>query len=206
MAKSSIPRGKLVRRFGLNIFGIPKYDKLLSKKPNGPGANKNARKKKQVSDYGRGLNEKQKIKYGYGVSEKQLRNLYNKAHNMRGDTGINLLTLLERRLDNVIYKLGFASSTIQARQIISHGHLRLNDKKMNIPSHLVKINDKISVKDKEISQNFIEVTLNQNNYRPTPDWLTVDREKKEGSMNRFPEREEMSQFGDEQLVIEYYSR
>ena len=125
---------------------------------------------------------------------------------MRGNTGINLLTLLEMRFDNIVYKLGFSATTVQARQIISHGHLRINGKKMNIPSYLVKINDVISVKEKETSQKFLEVTLAHNNYRPTPDWITVDRDKKEGFINRRPQREEMNQFGDEQLVIEYYSR
>ena len=206
MAKNNIPRGKLVRRFGLNIFGLPKYDKLLSKKPNGPGVTKNARRKKQVSDFGRALKEKQKIRYGYGVSEKQLRNLYEKAHNMRGNTGINLLTLLERRFDNVVYKMGLAASTVEARQIIGHSHLRINGKKMNIPSYLVKIDDSISIRDKEVSKKLVETNMMQNEYRNSPDWITVDREKREGSINRLPEREEISQFGDEQLVIEFYSR
>ena len=206
MAKNSIPRGKLVRRFGLNIFGSPKFDKLLSKKSNGPGVARNARKKKQPSDFGRALNEKQKIKFGYGLSERQLRNLYDKAHNMRGDTGLNLLTLLERRFDNVVYKLGFAASTVQARQIISHGHLSINGKKMNIPSYLVKVNDIISIRSKDRSVKLIEATLAQNEYRPSPDWILIDRDKREGSVSRLPVREEMNQFGDEQLVIEYYSR
>ncbi len=206
MARNSIARGKLVRRFGLNIFGLPKYDNLLSKKPNGPGVAKNARRKKQPSEYGRSLIEKQKIKYGYGVSEKQLRNLYNKAHNMRGNTGLNLLTLLERRFDNVVYKMGFAATTTQARQIIGHGHFRINGRRMNIPSYLVKIDDIISVREKEVSKKLIEDNLQKNEYRTSPDWITIDREKKEGSVNKLPERIEMSQFGDEQLVIEFYSR
>ena len=127
MAKTNIPKGKLVRKFGENIFGNPKYDNLLNKKPYTPGQHGPTRRRR-LSNYGIQLKEKQKIKAMYGVLERQFRNYFKKADKMKGETGTNLLTLLERRLDNVVYRLGFASTRAQARQMVNHAHFLVNNR------------------------------------------------------------------------------
>ena len=147
MAKLNQPRGKLVRKFGENIFGNPKYDKLLNRKPYGPGQHAQSRRSK-VSNYGVQLQEKQKIKFMYGLLEKQFRIVFKKAEKLKGETGTNMLQLLESRLDNVVYRLGFAPTRPSARQLVSHKHFLVNDKPVNIPSYIVKSGDKISVRKK----------------------------------------------------------
>ena len=147
MAKSSTPRGKLVRKFGENIFGNPKYDRLLNKKPYTPGQH-GAKRRRRPSNYGVQLREKQKIKAMYGLLERQFRNYFHKAEKMTGETGTNLLQLLECRLDNVVYRLGLASTRAQARQLVSHAHFLLNNRKCNYPSSSVKPGDIIHVRDR----------------------------------------------------------
>ena len=147
MAKLKTPRGKLVRKFGENIFGNNKYDRLLNRKPYAPGQHGQNRRRR-LSNYGLQLHEKQKIKIMYGLLEKQFRSYFAKADQMKGETGTNLMELLERRLDNIVYRLGFASSRPQARQMVSHAHFLVNDRRVNIPSYLVKPGDKIKVREK----------------------------------------------------------
>ena len=147
MARSSKARGKTVRHLGINIFGNPKYDRLLKKKPYGPGEPKKGRIRE--TEYARQLKEKQKVKFAYGLSERQFRNLFYKAKVLKGVTGHNMLILLERRLDNVVYRMGMAASRRQARQLVGHGHIHLNGRKVTIPSALVRPGDKISVKSKK---------------------------------------------------------
>jgi len=147
MSKVDTPKGKLVRKFGENIFGNPKYDTLLNKKPYTPGQH-GPNRRKRLSNYGIQLQEKQKIKAMYGVLEKQFRNYFHKAEKMKGETGTNLLQLLECRMDNVVYRLGFASTRSQARQLVSHAHFLLNDRKCNYPSASLKPGDVIKVRDK----------------------------------------------------------
>ena len=147
MAKLSTAKGKLVRKFGENIFGNPKYDRLLNRKPYNPGQHGQTRRSK-LSNYGLQLREKQKIKFMYGLLEKQFRLTFGKAEKMKGETGTNMLQLLESRLDNVVYRLGFASSRPAARQLVSHKHILLNGQCVNIPSLIVKSGDEISVRDK----------------------------------------------------------
>ena len=137
MAKLKTPRGKLVWKFGEYIFGINKYDRLLNRKPYAPGQHGQNRRRR-LSNYGLQLHEKQKIKIMYGLLEKQFRSYFAKADQMKGETGTNLMELLERRLDNIVYRLGFASSRPQARQMVSHAHFLVNDRRVNIPSYLVK--------------------------------------------------------------------
>ena len=136
MAKLSTPKGKLVRKLGVNIFGNPKFDRLLSKKGYGPG--QHGKSGKRFSTYSVQLKEKQKIKFTYGMLEKQFRNYFKKASQMKGETGLNLLVMLESRLDNVVYKLGFAPTRPSARQLVSHGHLLVNNKKVNIASYRLR--------------------------------------------------------------------
>ena len=147
MAKLKTPRGKLVRKFGENIFGNNKYDRLLNRKPYAAGQHGQARRRR-LSNYGVQLHEKQKIKIMYGLLEKQFRSYFAKADQMKGETGTNLMKLLERRLDNVVYRLSFASSRPQARQMVNHAHFLVNDIKVNIPSYLVKPGDQIKVREK----------------------------------------------------------
>ena len=132
MAKINTPRGKLVRKFGENIFGNPKYDRLLNRKPYGPGQHAQTRRGK-ISNYGTQLQEKQKIKFMYGLLEKQFRITFKKAEKLKGETGTNMLQLLESRLDNVVFRLGFAPTRPAARQLVSHKHFLVNGIAVNIP-------------------------------------------------------------------------
>ena len=153
MAKLSTPKGKLVRKLGVNIFGNPKFDRLLSKKGYGPG--QHGKSGKRFSTYSVQLKEKQKIKFTYGMLEKQFRNYFKKASQMKGETGLNLLVMLESRLDNVIYRAGFASTRPQAIQLVSHRHFKLNVIFVDVPSHQLKPDDVIEIKDS--SQDLIVI-------------------------------------------------
>ncbi len=204
MARNTTPKGKIIRRLGINIFGNPKYDRLLKRKPDSPGPKKKRRPKQ--SEYGKQLIEKQKIRFSYGLSEKQFRNVFFKAKAMKGITGDNMLILLERRLDNVLYRLGMASTRSQARQLITHGHIKVNDIKVNIPSFLVKIDSEISVIDREVSQNLAKRLFSLNPHQQNQEWLEFNSEKLIGTIKRFPNRDEIPTIADEQIVVEYYSK
>ena len=154
MAKSQTTKGKIVRKFGENIFGNPKYDRLLNRKPYAPGQHGQGRRSK-LSNYGTQLREKQKIKFMYGLLEKQFRLNFVKADKMKGETGTNMLQLLESRLDNVAFRLGFAPSRPAARQLVSHKHFLVNNKVVNIPSYIVKQGDVIEVRDKSKNMDVI---------------------------------------------------
>ena len=147
MAKPSRIRGKLVRKFGVNVFGNPKYDRLLNRKSYAPGQHGQTRRRR-LSNYGVQLQEKQKIKFMYGLLEKQFRNYFTKAENMSGETGTNLLQMLESRLDNIVFRISFAPTRPAARQLVNHGHFLVNDKRVNIPSYILKSGDKIQVREK----------------------------------------------------------
>src|SRR5690554_3679428 len=147
MAKNCTPKGKIVRRLGVNIYGNPKYDRLLERRPTPPGQHGAARKGKP-SDYSRQLLEKQKVRFCYGLSEKQFRRVFTRAKAMKGIAGNNMLVLLGRRLDNMVYRLGMASSRAQARIFVRHGHYLVNGRKVNIPSALVDPGDVIEVREK----------------------------------------------------------
>ena len=205
MAKSSVPKGKLVRKFGENIFGNPKYDRLLNKKPYTPGQHGPTRRRR-LSNYGIQLREKQKIKSMYGILERQFRNYFHKAEKMNGETGTNLLQLLECRLDNVVYRLGFASTRAQARQLVSHAHFLLNNRKCNYPSALVKPGDVIQVRDKSRKMEFIRESMKRIKGDIELPWMELDKAKMTGSFLAVPERDEMALTVNEQLVVELYSK
>lgn len=205
MAKSSVPKGKLVRKFGENIFGNPKYDSLLNKKPYTPGQHGPTRRRR-LSNYGIQLREKQKIKSMYGILERQFRNYFHKAEKMNGETGTNLLQLLECRLDNVVYRLGFASTRAQARQLVSHAHFLLNNRKCNYPSASVKPGDLIQVRDKSKKMEFIMESMKRIKGDIELPWLELDKAKMTGSFLAVPERDEMALTVNEQLVVELYSK
>ncbi|MFL3004728.1 MAG: 30S ribosomal protein S4 [Candidatus Neomarinimicrobiota bacterium] len=205
MAKSTTAKGKLVRKFGENIFGNPKYDRLLNRKPYSPGQHGQTRRAK-LSNYGIQLREKQKIKFMYGLLEKQFKLTFQKADKMKGETGTNMLQLLESRLDNVVHRLGFAISRPAARQLVSHKHILLNGKCVNIPSLIVKPGDVVSVRNK--SKKMDCVIESMKNIKGDIDlaWLTLDKAKMSGTFISIPEREDMKLTVNEQLVVELYSK
>jgi len=205
MAKLNQSRGKLVRKFGENIFGNPKYDRLLNRKPYGPGQHAQNRRPK-VSNYGTQLHEKQKIKFMYGLLEKQFRITFKKAEKLKGETGTNMLQLLESRLDNIVYRLGFAPTRPSARQLVNHRHFLVNDKLVNIPSYILKPGDKISVKDKSKKMDIILNSVKAIKGDLDLAWLELDKAKMKGVFKSIPERDEMSLTVNEQLVVELYSK
>ena len=205
MAKSTTAKGKLVRKFGENIFGNPKYDRLLNRKPYNPGQHGQSRRAK-LSNYGIQLREKQKIKFMYGLLEKQFRLTFQKADKMKGETGTNMLQLLESRLDNVVHRLGFAISRPAARQLVSHKHILLNGKCVNIPSLIVKPADVVSVRNKSKKMDCIIESMKNIKGDIDLAWLSLDKAKMSGTFISIPEREDMKLTVNEQLVVELYSK
>ncbi len=161
---------------------------------------------RKVSEYGMQLKEKQKAKFIYGVLERQFRNYYEKAKTMSGVTGENLLILLERRLDNVVYRLGFANTRRQARQIVTHGHISVNGKRVDIPSALIKAGDVVEVCEKSQSNELFKIIKETNNALSAPAWLESDQANLKGNVVRFPSRDEIDVPVNEQAIIELYSR
>ena len=205
MAKSQTTKGKIVRKFGENIFGNPKYDRLLNRKPYAPGQHGQGRRSK-LSNYGTQLREKQKIKFMYGLLEKQFKLNFVKADKMKGETGTNMLQLLESRLDNVAFRLGFAPSRPAARQLVSHKHFLVNNKVVNIPSYLVKQGDVIEVRDKSKKMDIILESMRRIKGDMDLSWLELDKAKLRGTFVAVPDRDEMQLTVNEQLVVELYSK
>ena len=205
MAKPSRIRGKLVRKFGVNVFGNPKYDRLLNRKPYAPGQHGQTRRRR-LSNYGVQLQEKQKIKSMYGLLEKQFRNYFTKAENMSGETGANLLQLLESRLDNIVYRISFAPTRPAARQLVNHGHFLVNDKRVDIPSYILKSGDKIQVREKSKKMDLILDSMKRIKGDIDLPWLELDKGKMQGSFLGMPERDQIDQTIKEQLVVELYSK
>ena len=205
MGKTGIPRGKLVRRYGENIFGNSKYDRLLNRKPYAPGQQGQNRRRK-LSNYGMQLQEKQKIKFMYGLLEKQFSLVFKHAERMKGETGTNMLQLLESRLDNVAYRLGFASSRPAARQLVSHKHFLVNSHIVNIPSYIVKPGDVIEVRDKSKKMDNILDSMRRIKGDMDLPWLELDKAKMRGTFISIPDRDEMQLTVNEQLVVELYSK
>ena len=205
MAKSQTAKGKIVRKFGENIFGNPKYDRLLNRKPYAPGQHGQGRRSK-LSNYGTQLREKQKIKFMYGLLENQFRLNFVKADKMKGETGTNMLQLLESRLDNVAFRLGFAPSRPAARQLVSHKHFLVNNKVVNIPSYIVKEGDVIEVRDKSKKMDIILESMRRIKGDMDLSWLELDKAKLRGTFVAVPDRDEMQLTVNEQLVVELYSK
>ncbi|MCB0746751.1 MAG: 30S ribosomal protein S4 [Ignavibacteriales bacterium] len=203
MARYTGPKAKLVRKFGENIFGNPKFDKILSNKPYGPGQHGAGRKR--VSDYGLQLKEKQKLKIMYGLYERQFRNMFKKAERMRGITGENLIQLLERRLDNTVYRFGFANSRAQARQLVLHRHFYVNGEIVNIPSYSLKVGDVITVKEKSKKMDVFHNALRVRKSNPY-EWIEVEKANLSGRFMKLPERSEIPINVNEQLIVELYSK
>jgi len=200
MARYRRPKQKVARRFGEPIFGP---SKALERKPYGPGQHGNQRRRKE-SEYSVQLKEKQKAKYTYGLLERQFRNLFEKAARKKGVTGENLLQFLEARLDNVVYRLGFARTRRQARQLVTHGHVMVNDRVSAIPSHQLRPGDLIEVRPKSKNLDAIADALNVN--RRSYNHLEVDRDALKGKFLDFPAREDIPENIREQLIVELYSK
>lgn len=164
------------------------------------------RSRAKFSDYGIQLREKQKVKRMYGLLEKQFRGYFEKAERQKGITGTNLLVLLERRLDNVVFRMGFANSRAQARQLVRHSHFLVNGRKVNIPSYLVEVGDTVQVREKSRQIPQIVEAMEAVARRGIPQWLEVDREKFQGTVRMFPTREELTMPIQEHLIVELYSK
>jgi small subunit ribosomal protein S4 len=202
MARYKGPQSKIARKFGEPIFGP---DKVLEKKNYAPGQHGVAKRRGKRSVYGVQLQEKQKAKYTYGVLEKQFRNLFESASRKKGITGEILLQLLEQRLDNVVYRLGFAPTRRAARQLVSHKHIVVNNDIVNIPSFSVKPGDVIEVREKSKSLETISDSISStkvSNYS----WLELDRSSLIGKFMNVPERSEIPENIKEQLIVELYSK
>ncbi len=196
------------RREGTKLFlkGDRCYSEkcALNKRHAPPGMHGQGRRKQ--SEYGLQLREKQKVRRAYGVLESQFRKYYDKATNMRGVTGENLLSLLERRLDNVCYRLGFGESRPMARQLVTHGHIRVNDKKVDIASFQVKDGDVITIREKSAGNEYFKTLKEQGAARTVPKWLDLDAEKLTGKVVALPMRGDIDLTIEEHLIVEYYSR
>ncbi|HNU54239.1 MAG TPA: 30S ribosomal protein S4 [Candidatus Syntrophosphaera sp.] len=205
MARYTGPRAKLCRKFGENIFGTAKYDRILNRRKFPPGQHgRNMRRK--PSDYFIHLREKQKLRNIYCLLEKQFSNYFVKAAKMGGVTGDNLLQMLERRLDNTVYRLGFATTRMQARQFVNHGHFLVNGKKVDIPSYLLKDGDIIEVRPKSKGiKPLAEAWNNSEASSPFP-WLTVDKENMRGQFVNIPLAAEIPNTVDLRLIVEFYSK
>ena len=203
MAKLNTAKGKLVRKFGENIFGNPKYDRLLNRKPYSPGQHGQSRRGK-LSNYGVQLQEKQKIKFMYGLLEKQFSLNFEKAEKMSGETGTNMLQLLESRLDNVVYRMGLSNSRRGARQLVSHRHITVNGEIVNIPSYNLKAGDIIAVREK--SKSVESITNCLQNSSQVYEWITWNDETMQGTYVSIPERIQIPENINEQYIVELYSK
>ncbi len=205
MARYTGPKAKLCRKFGENIFGGAKYDKILGKRKFPPGQHgKNMRRK--LSDYGVHLREKQKLRLTYCLMEKQFKNYFTKAAKATGVTGDNLLQFLERRLDNVVYRLGFAVSRMQARQFVTHGHFLVNGKKVDIPSYLLKAGDMVEVRPNSRGMKLLVEAMDRTEISSPYAWLSVDKENFRGQFNAIPAASEIPVSVDLRLIVEFYSK
>lgn len=200
MARYTGPSYKQSRRVG---FSLTETGKELAKRPYGPGQHGKDRKGKP-SDYSNQLKEKQKLRFMYGVNEKQFRKTFDEASKMAGVHGTNFLILLESRLDNLVYRMGFATTRRGARQLVNHGHITVNGNKVDIPSYRVKVGDTVAVKENSKDHKAIKASLEKVTKRV--EFVTFDDKKLEGKLVRLPERSELNADINESLIVEFYNR
>jgi small subunit ribosomal protein S4 len=200
MSRYTGPTWKLSRRLGVSLSGTGKE---LAKRPYAPGQHGPTQRKK-LSEYGIQLQEKQKLRHMYGVNERQFNRIFNDAGKVSGILGENFMILLESRLDNLVYRLGLGRTRRASRQIVNHGHITVNGKKVDIPSYRCKPGDVIGVREKSRNLEVIKESLEDRTY--LPDYLTFDEKNFEGTFTRLPERSELSSEISEQLIVEFYSR
>ncbi len=205
MARYTGPKTKIARKFGEPIYGADKaYEKRVRDNKNYPaGQHGAAKKRKKISEYGIQLKEKEKVKYTYGVLERQFRNLYTQASKMKGIKGVNLLMLLESRLDNIVYRLGIAPTRAAARQLVSHKHIVVNGEVLSIPSAHIKPGDIVGVRERSKSLETIQSSLSAATGYP---WLEWNSQKLEGKFINLPDRTEIPENINEQLIVELYSK
>ena len=208
MARYRGPVEKIERRLEADL-GLKGERRLsgksaLEKRPFAPG--QHGQRRSKISEYGLQLREKQKVKFIYGISEKQFSNYFKEAVRREGNTGTILITLIEQRLDNVVYRMGFATTRAFARQITTHGHVLVDGKKVDIPSYLVKPGQKIEIKEKIKNNSQVQRALELTNQTGMVDWVNVDKDKVFGIFTRIPEREEVVIPVEERLIVELYSK
>jgi len=208
MARYRGPVEKIERRFGVSL-ALKGERRLagksaLEKRPYAPG--QHGQRRKKVSEYGLQLNEKQKAKFMYGVSEKQFRTLFQEANRRNGNTGSILITLLETRLDNVLYRMGFASTRRFARQLVNHGHVLVDGKRVDIPSYAVKPGQKVEIREKSKKNPQVLRAIELTNQTGLAPWVDIDADKVFGIFTRLPEREEVIIPVEERLIVELYSK
>jgi small subunit ribosomal protein S4 len=202
MARYTGPRVRISRRFGVPLFGPTKY---LERRNYGPGVH-GPKSRRKTTEYGLGLLEKQKLRYYYGLLERQFRGVYERALRRRGVTGEQMLQILETRLDNIVYHLGFANSRSAARQLVNHGHVKVNGRKVSIPSYAVKVNDAIEVRDNPKSRQMATKNMESATSRAVPDWLSLNKDAFKGTVMRIPTQQEINPIANVQAVVEFYSR
>ena len=211
MARYRGPVCRLCRREGMKLFlkGERCYGAAcaIEKRNYFPGQHGKTSRPKRLQGYGLQLREKQKVRRIYGILEQQFRNYYKKAAKMKGVVGENLLSLLERRLDNAVFRMGFGSSRAQARQVVRHGHVEVNGRTVNIPSYLVKPGDQIALRENSRKHAGVAASIEATEHLLAPSWLEVDRENFNGKVTGLPRRDELVQIPiNEQLIVELYSR
>ncbi len=208
MARYTGPVCRVCRREGEKLYlkGNRCMGDKCSFKRRSFAPGQHGQRRPKMSDYGMQLREKQKMRKTYGMMERQFKITFSKAARMKGMSGYNLLVLLERRLDNMVYRLGFAASRRQARQLVKHGHFLINGKKVDIPSYLVKIGETISVRPKSQNLTIIKEALETAKHLERPSWLSLDIEKMSGSLVTIPTREDIPVDFKEQLIVELYSK
>ncbi|QJC33728.1 30S ribosomal protein S4 [Enterobacteriaceae endosymbiont of Donacia provostii] len=206
MAKYLGPKLKLCRREGTDLFLKSNVRSIDTKCKLEQFPGQHGLKKSRLSDYGIQLREKQKLRRLYGILERQFHNYYKKASRIKGNTGLNLLCLLEKRLDNVVYRMGFGVTRAEARQLISHKSVKINNNIVNIASYQVSINDKISICEKSRKQLRVNASIDLFSQREKPNWLEVNFKNMEGIFKRLPERSDLPADINEHLIIELYSK
>ena len=208
MARYKDEQCRRCRREGQKLFlkGDRCYSDKCSVTRRNYAPGQHGQKKAKLSEYGTQLREKQKTRSFYGVGEKQFRGYFEMASNKKGITGDNLLQILESRLDNVVYRLGFGVSRPQARQLVTHGNIEVNGKKVDIASYLVKAGDVISIREVRKDNPVVKENMEANSVRPLPEWLEVDREKMSGKVIRLANREDIDLPVEEHLIVELYSK
>ncbi|MGN7410467.1 MULTISPECIES: 30S ribosomal protein S4 [unclassified Sporosarcina] len=200
MARYTGPSWKQSRRLGISLSGTGKE---IEKRPYAPGQH-GPNQRKKLSEYGLQQQEKQKLRFMYGVNERQFRTLFNKAGKMQGLHGANFMILLETRLDNIVYRLGLARTRRAARQLVNHGHILVDGKRVDIPSYSVKPGQEISLREKSQNLDIVNESIEINSY--VPEFVTFNADTKVGSFVRLPERSELSAEINEALIVEFYSR
>ena len=197
---------RMMRRFGEVMFRAPKYHRIVEKRGNAPGQHGPKVRRGKKSEYGKRLEEKQKLRFRYNVLEKQMRRYVKRAFHSKGVSGHVLYQILETRLDNVVYRLGYATTIWSARQLVNHGHIQVNGKKVDVPSFEVRVGDVVTLKAKTRENQQVLDSINLTPLNLIPPFLEVDRENFSAKLLHLPKRDEIPEKIDEQLIVEYYSK